>query len=133
VSARQHPDAAPAQPAPQSLARLAAIGFAAGLFSGIFGVGGGAVAVPLLVLWVGFSEREASATSLALIVVVAAVGAASQAAHDLVHVGDAALVGIPAVGGVLLGTRLQQRVEGPVIAVCFALVATAAAIELVLQ
>ena len=113
--------------------RLALIGAAAGLFSGIFGVGGGAVAVPLLVIWLGFGEREATATSLAAIILIAAVGAAAQAAHGLVHARDAALVGVPAVAGVLAGTRLQQRVQGPAIAICFAVVAVAAALELVLR
>jgi len=119
--------------AAQRTGRLAVVGLAAGLFSGIFGVGGGAVAVPLLVIWLAFGEREATATSLAAIVPIAAVGAGAQAAHGFVHPLDAALVGIPAVAGVLLGTRLQQRVQGPVIAICFAVVAVAAAVELVLR
>ena len=55
---------------------LAAIGTAAGLFSGLFGVGGGTVIVPLLVLWLGYGEREATGTSLAAIVFIAAVAAA---------------------------------------------------------
>ena len=54
--------------------RLVAIGLAAGVFSAFFGVGGGIVVVPLLILFVGFSEREATATSLAAIVITAAAG-----------------------------------------------------------
>ena len=50
------------------LAKLAAIGTAAGAFSGLFGVGGGSVIVPLLVLWLGFGERVATGTSLLAIV-----------------------------------------------------------------
>src|SRR4051812_30744821 len=65
--------------------RLAAIGTAAGLFSGLFGVGGGTVIVPLLVLWLGYGEREASGTSLAAIVLIAAVGAAIQDGYGNVH------------------------------------------------
>ena len=42
----------------------------AGLFSGLFGVGGGIVIVPLLVLWLGYDERRATGTSLAAIVVI---------------------------------------------------------------
>ncbi|HEU5142281.1 MAG TPA: sulfite exporter TauE/SafE family protein, partial [Solirubrobacterales bacterium] len=45
--------------------RLAAIGTLAGVFSGLFGVGGGTVIVPLLILWFGFGERLATGTSLA--------------------------------------------------------------------
>src|SRR5687767_14688059 len=58
------------------LPQLAVIGTVAGLFSGLFGVGGGIVMVPLLVLWLGFEEREATGTSLAAIIVIAAFTAA---------------------------------------------------------
>src|SRR5579871_5896253 len=89
--------------------KLAAIGTLAGLFSGIFGVGGGTVIVPLLVLWLGYGEREATGTSLAAIVFIAAFAAAVQVFYGNVRVLDALLIGIPAVGGVLLGAWLQQR------------------------
>ena len=110
---------------------LALVGTAAGLFSGLFGVGGGTVIVPLLVLWLGYGEREATGTSLAAIVVIAAVTAAFHALYGNVHLEEAALVGVPAVGGVLFGTWLQQRVPTRWIAVVFALVLVAAAVELV--
>ncbi|HUA11557.1 MAG TPA: sulfite exporter TauE/SafE family protein [Solirubrobacteraceae bacterium] len=122
-----------AQRRSDAVGRLAAIGLLAGLFSGIFGVGGGAVAVPLLVLWLGYDERRAAATSLAAIVLIAGVGAAAQAAHGLVSVRDALIVGVPAVGGVLFGTWLQQRVRVTAIAVSFTVVAVVAAVELVLK
>ncbi len=89
---------------------LAAIGTAGGLFSGLFGVGGGVVMVPLLILWLGFDERRATATSLAAIVIIAAVACGAQALYGNVDVGKGLLVGVPAVGGVLAGTWLQQRV-----------------------
>jgi uncharacterized membrane protein YfcA len=60
--------------------KLMAIGTAAGLFSGLFGVGGGTVIVPLLVLWLAYGEREATGTSLAMIVFIAAFATAVQAA-----------------------------------------------------
>jgi uncharacterized membrane protein YfcA len=43
--------------------RLAAIATAAGAFSGLFGVGGGTIIVSLLVLWLGYDQREATGTS----------------------------------------------------------------------
>jgi uncharacterized protein len=113
--------------------RLAAIGTAAGLFSGVFGVGGGSVLVPLLVLWLGYGEREATGTSLAAIVFIAAFAAAVQGTYGNVHVADAALIGIPAVGGVLFGTWLQQRLATRAISLLFAAVLVATAIELLLQ
>jgi len=111
---------------------LLGIGTAAGVFSGLFGVGGGMIMVPLLILWLGYDERTATGTSLAAIIVISAIGATTQAFYGNLHVVDGLLVGIPAVGGVLLGTWLQQRVSMRVISGLFALLLTALAVELVL-
>src|SRR3954470_10631317 len=98
-------------PGSQRVLRLAVIATGAGLFSGLFGVGGGTVMVPLLILWLGYGEREATATSLGAIVLIAAGGALVQGSgYGNVDVGDGLLVGLPAIGGVLLGTWLQQRI-----------------------
>jgi uncharacterized protein len=113
--------------------KLMAIGTAAGMFSGLFGVGGGSVIVPLLVLWLGYDERSATATSLAAIVCIAAFAAATQGIYGNVHVLDAALIGVPAVGGVLIGTWVQQRVHNRAISLLFAAVLVASAAELVLR
>jgi uncharacterized protein len=109
------------------------IGTLAGLFSGLFGVGGGSVIVPLLVLWLGYEERSATATSLAAIIFIAAFAAATQGLYGNVNVRDAALVGVPAVVGVLIGTRLQQRLQQRSIALLFAAVLVASAVELVVK
>ncbi|HET7743778.1 MAG TPA: sulfite exporter TauE/SafE family protein [Gaiellaceae bacterium] len=90
--------------------RLVVIGLVAGLFSALFGVGGGIVAVPLLILLARFPERVATATSLGAIGITAIAGVTVYALRGEVDVGYAALVGIPAVLGALLGTSLQQRV-----------------------
>jgi uncharacterized membrane protein YfcA len=112
--------------------KLAAIGTAGGLFSGLFGVGGGAVMVPLLLLWLAYDERAAAATSLGAIVIVAAFAVITQGVYGNVDVLDGLLVGVPAVGGVLLGTWLQQRVPADAISLAFAVLLVAAAIQLVL-
>ena len=98
------------------LLALAVTGTAAGAFSGLFGVGGGVVIVPLLILWLGFGEREATGTSLAAIVVIAAAAAALQGAYGNVDVAKGVLIGLPAVGGVVAGTALQQRIPTRAIA-----------------
>ena len=113
--------------------RLAAIATAAGAFSGLFGVGGGTIVVPLLMFWFGYGEREATGTSLAAIIVIATAAAAVQAAYGNVDYGKAALVGLPAVGGVVAGTALQQRVNVEWINFTFAILLVAVAIELVAQ
>jgi uncharacterized membrane protein YfcA len=113
--------------------KLAVIGTAAGLFSGLFGVGGGSVIVPLLVLWLGYDARAATATSLAAIVFIAAFAAAAQGIYGNVHVLDAVLVGVPAVAGVLLGAALHRRMHNRAISLLFAGVLIASAIELVIR
>jgi uncharacterized membrane protein YfcA len=113
--------------------KLMAIGTAAGLFSGLFGVGGGTVVVPLLVFWLGYGEREATGTSLAAIVFIAGFAAAVQGVYGNVRVLDALLIGVPAVGGVLIGTWLQQRLNVRTISLLFAAVLVVSAIELLTQ
>ena len=109
---------------------LAAVGTLGGLFSGLFGVGGGIVIVPLLILWAGYEERAATATSLAAIVVIAAIGVVTHAGFGNVHVDDGLLVGVPAVGGVLFGTWLQQRVHVRWITLGFAALLVAIAVRI---
>jgi uncharacterized membrane protein YfcA len=122
-----------ADASPNRTLKLVAIGTLAGLFSGLFGVGGGSVIVPLLVLWLGYDERRATATSLAAIVFIATFAASVQGLYGNVRLLDAALVGLPALGGVLIGTWLQQRMQGRSISLLFAAVLVASAVELVLR
>jgi uncharacterized membrane protein YfcA len=121
----------PRMPTRRSL-KLAAIGTVAGLFSGLFGVGGGVVLVPLLVLWLGFDERLAAGTSLAAIVVSAAAATAVHAAYGNVHLREGVLVGVPAVAGVLIGTELQQRLSTRAISLAFAALLAGVGVDLLL-
>jgi uncharacterized membrane protein YfcA len=115
----------------ERLVRLALIGTAAGAFSGLFGVGGGTIIVPLLVLWLGYGIREAAATSLLAIVIIAALASATHGVLGNVHPDKALIVGIPALAGVLAGTALQQRIPRRAISACFALLLLASAAVLV--
>ena len=117
---------------PSRLVRLGAIGTAAGAFSGLFGVGGGTLVVPLLMLWFAYEEREATGTSLAAIVAIGALAAAAHGLYGNVHLGEGLLIAAPAVAGVVLGTALQQRTSERVIAGAFALLLVASAAVLVL-
>jgi uncharacterized membrane protein YfcA len=101
-------------------ARLALIGVVAGVFSTLFGVGGGIVVVPLLVALVAFPTHAAAATSLGAILVTATAGVLLYAARGEVRPAYAALVGLPAVAGALAGTQLQQRVSGRSLTLAFA-------------
>src|SRR3954469_2410743 len=105
----------------QRLLRLAAIGTAAGVFSGLFGVGGGTVIVPLLILWFGFGERLATGTSLAAIIFIGLLGAIAQGGiYGNVHWGTGLWLSVPAVLGVLVGTAIQQRISERAVALLFA-------------
>ena len=103
------------------------IGLVAGVVAGLLGVGGGVLIVPLLVLWCGFGERLAAGTSLAAIVIIAAVAALAHGAYGNVHLREGLLVGVPAVAGVVLGTELQQRISTRAISLIFAAVLVAVA------
>ena len=108
---------------------LIGIGLLSGFFGALFGVGGGIVIVPLLVLY-GYNQRRAAATSLAAILVSSAAGAVTYAFHGELKPGAAALVGIPAVAGVLIGTALQQRLTLQRLTYGFALLLAAVGVRL---
>jgi uncharacterized membrane protein YfcA len=99
---------------------LVLIGLAAGFFSALFGVGGGVLIVPLLVVAASFGQREAAGTSLAAIVIIALVGAIAYGVRGEVDFGYAALVGLPAAAGALAGAVVQQRVPVRWLALAFA-------------
>jgi uncharacterized membrane protein YfcA len=88
------------------------IGLVAGVFSAVFGVGGGIIVVPLLIGLAAFPPHAAAATSLGAILITATAGVTLYALRGEVRLGYAALVGIPAVIGVLIGTHVQQRLSG---------------------
>jgi uncharacterized membrane protein YfcA len=114
------------------LFKLAVIGTTAGLFSGLFGVGGGTVIVPLLIFWFDYGERLATGTSLAAIVLIGLLGALAQGGlYGNVHVVTGLLLSIPAIGGVLLGTAIQQRISQRAVSLLFAALLVAIAIELI--
>jgi uncharacterized protein len=111
--------------------RLIAIGLVAGVFSSLFGVGGGIVIVPLLVLLAGFAAREATATSLGAIGITALAGVALYALRGEVRVGYALLVGLPGAVGALAGTGIQQRVSGRALLLGFAALLVAIGVWLI--
>ena len=113
--------------------RLVAIGIAAGVFSAFFGVGGGILAVPLLILFAGIPERAATATSLAAIGITATAGVVVFSLRGEVDVGYAALVGLPAAVGAVVGTSLQQRVPTSTLTYGFAVLLAGAGVWLLVS
>ena len=112
--------------------RLAGIGLVAGLFSGLFGVGGGVIVVPLLIATLGYDARVATATSLAGIVITSLAGTASHAALGNVDVAKALAIGLPAVAGVLAGVALKRRISSAALTYAFAVLVALIAVRMLL-
>ena len=100
--------------------RLVAIGLVAGLFSALFGVGGGIILVPLLLLSARCPPHVAAATSLAAIGITAFAGATRYGFEGHLHVGHALLVGLPAAAGAVAGATLAQRLDARPLTLGFA-------------
>lgn len=109
------------------------IGLAAGFFSALFGVGGGIIIVPLLLLVFALEARVATATSLAAIGITAVSGVIAYAFHGDIRVGYAALVGLPAAASVAGATAVQQRLKTRTLELAFAAFLVAVAVWLFLK
>ncbi|HET9202381.1 MAG TPA: sulfite exporter TauE/SafE family protein [Acidimicrobiia bacterium] len=112
--------------------KLVLIGFAAGILSGGFGVGGGIVLVPLLVA-VGMGRHRAHATSLASIFPIAAAGAIVFALSGEVDIGLGVAVGLGGVVGSIGGASLMNRMSTRSLSIFFALVLLAAGIRMIVS
>jgi uncharacterized protein len=113
--------------------RLILIGLAAGFFSALFGVGGGIVIVPLLLLVKRWDLRPSAATSLAAIGITATAGVITYVVHGEVKPAYALLVGVPAAFGAAGGSALQQRLPVRTLSLLFAALLLAIAIRMLVQ
>jgi hypothetical protein len=109
---------------------LVLIGLVAGFFSALFGVGGGILIVPLLILVARFDVRPATATSLAAIGITALAGTIAYALHGEVEPVKGMLLGVPAAFGAVVGTSVQQRLQTRTLSLLFALLLAAIAVRL---
>ena len=112
---------------------LMGIGSAGGLLAGLFGVGGGIVMVPLLVILCGFSQHRAHAMSLAGIVPIAVVGAIVFALQGEVDPGIAGLLAAGSLVGAPLGARILDRTPEARLRIAFGVLVLGVAVSLVLQ
>jgi uncharacterized protein len=97
-----------------------ALGFLAGMLAGLFGVGGGIMFVPTLVLVLGLTQVHAEATSLLAIIPTVLVGAWRQRTHGNVHWRPAVVVGLGSVLGAEGGVRLARALPEEVLRRLFA-------------
>ena len=91
--------------------RFIAIGIAGGVLSGLLGVGGGIVMVPLLVLLTTYGQRDAHALSLGAIIPISIAGAITFGAAGKVHLGEAAALAVGAIGGARIGAGALARIK----------------------
>src|SRR3954469_207289 len=101
---------------------LVALGIAAGLASGLLGVGGGVLMVPALVIFLDESQLRAEATSLLAIVLVAAVGVWRQHGYGNVNLREGAVIGVLSPLGVGAGVVLANALPERALEVSFAAV-----------
>ncbi|MFN7149904.1 MAG: sulfite exporter TauE/SafE family protein [Microthrixaceae bacterium] len=110
--------------------RVALVGLVAGAASGLFGVGGGTIIVPGLVLVAGFSQKLATGTSLAAVVPISAAALVGYARGDSVDVQRGLWICLGAVVGTLIGTRLLRRTSDGWLQLGFALLLVATSLRM---
>ena len=109
--------------------RAMTLGLVAGFVGGLFGVGGGVVMVPGLVLWLGLEQHRAHATSVATIIAIATAGVIPFAFDGEVRWDHAAWLLVGALAGAYFGARLVARISPVWLARAFVVVALAAALR----
>ncbi|MEN8114462.1 MAG: sulfite exporter TauE/SafE family protein [Actinomycetota bacterium] len=114
-----------------ALAKAVVLGGIAGVVAGLFGVGGGVIVVPGLVLWLALSQQEASGTSTATIVVSSAAALAAFGMAGNVDWPTAGLLLAGSVVGAWVGARFARRVNERSLAIIFALVLAIAGLRMV--
>lgn len=110
--------------------QLVAIGVVGGVLSGLLGVGGGVIMVPLLVLWAGYAQREAHAMSLGAIIPISIAGILTFGFAGRVHWLDAVALGVGAVAGARFGAGLLTRIDERTLRIVFGCFLVAAAIAM---
>jgi len=96
-----------------------ALGVAAGVLSGMFGVGGGILFVPLL-LALGLTQLDAEATSLLAILPTVGAGVWRQQRYGNVRWRASLVLGLASVAGVAVGIRIATALEADVLRRLFA-------------
>lgn len=110
-----------------------AIGFIAGFFAGLAGIGGGVVIVPSTVLLLGLDQHEAQGTSLVAIVFTAVAGTIVNLRNKRVRLVDGLVAGVGGVIGSLIGSQLALGIEGRTLSIIFGLLVLFVAVRSLFQ
>ncbi len=113
---------------------LGFVGLGAGVLSGMFGVGGGFIIVPALVMFSGMGMQRAIGTSLLVITLISASGTGSHllAGKDL-SLATAGVFTAGSIAGLFAGSGLAQRLAGPVLQKVFAAAIVAVALYVIFR
>ena len=101
--------------------QLVAIGILGGALSGLLGVGGGIVMVPLLVFWAGYGQRDAHAMSLGAIIPISIAGIATYGIAGQVRYGSALALAAGSIVGAQFGAGMLARIDERLLKVIFGL------------
>ncbi len=112
---------------------LVAIGIVGGLLSGLLGVGGGIVMVPLLVFWAGFGQRQAHALSLGAIIPISIAGIATYGIAGEVRYGPALALAAGSIAGAQVGAGMLARIDERLLKVIFGLFLVGVAVLMVVR
>ncbi|NTU59863.1 MAG: sulfite exporter TauE/SafE family protein [Deltaproteobacteria bacterium] len=100
--------------------KLVVIGCLGGIASGFFGIGGGIVLIPALVLWLGFSQARATGTSLAVLLPPIGLAAAVEYyRHGNVDVTAAAILAGTMIPASWLAAHVANRLKMPYLQLAF--------------
>jgi uncharacterized protein len=113
--------------------RFIVIGVAGGVLSGLLGVGGGIVMVPLIVLWTAYGQRDAHALSLGAIIPISLASVITYGAAGKVHPGEAVALAAGAVAGARIGAGALARIDERQLKLVFALFLAAVGVLLLVR
>ena len=111
---------------------LLLIGLAAGVLSGIFGIGGGVIIVPALIYLLDYTQHKATGTSLAVLLPpIGLIAVLEYYRHSYVDLHAALIIALAALVGAWLGALLANRLSGPVLRLLFGIFVMAMGVYLV--
>lgn len=113
--------------------RLVAIGVAGGILSGLLGVGGGIVMVPLLVFWAGYAQRDAHAISLAAIIPISCASVLTYGIAGEVRPWEALALAVGSIAGARIGAGALSRMRDRPLKLVFGIFLAAVAVLMLVK
>ena len=116
-----------------SVVLVLGIGLAAGILSGVFGIGGGVIIVPALIYMAGFKQHSATGTSLAVLLPPIGIRAMWEYyRHGNVNLRVAMIMAVAVFAGGWVGALVANRVSGPYLRLAFGLFVVVLGVSLIL-